>query len=282
MNELGGYRNDIAVALTGLDIEAKAQLVEDAFWEACPYEPDDFASVTHAGGPHRQGRPRQQRGGGRGSGGSRVKDPDERKVGPRRVQRHGRARPGHHPRLLRPVRRAPARPGRTASTGRRWCPPSSCPSTSWCSARRTHRGRVRGTPATPATVGVDAAPGPAATAPGGATVRGAARAVSSAPARATRAATPTSASSPAPTRPGPGSTGSSPSTGSGSCCPRPPTSTSTATGWPTSASLNFVIHGLLQEGVAASTRQDGQAKSLGEWLRARVVELPAALLADGP
>ena len=43
-------------------------------------------------------------------------------------------------------------------------------------------------------------------------------------------------------------------------------------------SLNFVIHGLLQEGVAASTRQDGQAKSLGEWLRARVVDLPAALV----
>jgi hypothetical protein len=45
--------------------------------------------------------------------------------------------------------------------------------------------------------------------------------------------------------------------------------------------LNFVIHGLLEEGVAASTRQDGQAKSLGEWLRARVVELPSVLLADG-
>jgi hypothetical protein len=32
--------------------------------------------------------------------------------------------------------------------------------------------------------------------------------------------------------------------------------------------------------VAASTRQDAQAKSLGEWLRARVVDLPAALLPD--
>ena len=42
--------------------------------------------------------------------------------------------------------------------------------------------------------------------------------------------------------------------------------------------VNFVIHGLLEEGVAASTRQDGQAKSLGEWLRARVVDLPEALL----
>ena len=43
-------------------------------------------------------------------------------------------------------------------------------------------------------------------------------------------------------------------------------------------SINFVLHGLLQEGVAASTRQDPQAKSLGEWLRARVVDLPEALL----
>jgi len=47
---------------------------------------------------------------------------------------------------------------------------------------------------------------------------------------------------------------------------------------PALRSLNFVIHGLLEEGVAASTRQDPQAKSLGEWLRARVVELPEALL----
>ncbi len=42
-------------------------------------------------------------------------------------------------------------------------------------------------------------------------------------------------------------------------------------------SLNFVLHGFLQEGVASSTRQDAQAKSLGEWLRARVVDLPEAL-----
>jgi hypothetical protein len=48
---------------------------------------------------------------------------------------------------------------------------------------------------------------------------------------------------------------------------------------PALRSLNFVLVGLLQEGVAASTRQDGQAKSLGEWLRARVVDVPASLLA---
>ena len=47
---------------------------------------------------------------------------------------------------------------------------------------------------------------------------------------------------------------------------------------PALRSLNFVIHGLLEEGVAASTRQDPQAKGLGEWLRARYVELPKALL----
>ncbi|WP_331459594.1 AtuA-related protein [Nonomuraea sp. SBT364] len=42
--------------------------------------------------------------------------------------------------------------------------------------------------------------------------------------------------------------------------------------------LNFVVHGLLGRGVAASARPDPQAKALGEELRARQVELPASLL----
>jgi hypothetical protein len=42
--------------------------------------------------------------------------------------------------------------------------------------------------------------------------------------------------------------------------------------------VNFVIVGLLGEGVASSTRPDPQAKGLGEQLRARLVDLPAALL----
>jgi hypothetical protein len=46
MNEIGGYRKDLNVALTGLDIEAKARLVEEAFWIACPFQPEDFDSVT--------------------------------------------------------------------------------------------------------------------------------------------------------------------------------------------------------------------------------------------
>jgi hypothetical protein len=44
--------------------------------------------------------------------------------------------------------------------------------------------------------------------------------------------------------------------------------------------VNFVVHGLLGEGVAASTRQDPQAKGLGEWLRSRLVDIPTALLED--
>lgn len=42
--------------------------------------------------------------------------------------------------------------------------------------------------------------------------------------------------------------------------------------------LNFVVHGLLGDGVASSTRFDPQAKSLGEWLRSRHIDIPVALL----
>jgi hypothetical protein len=42
--------------------------------------------------------------------------------------------------------------------------------------------------------------------------------------------------------------------------------------------VNFVVHGLLGAGVAASTRFDPQAKALGEWLRSRLVDVPEELL----
>ncbi len=42
--------------------------------------------------------------------------------------------------------------------------------------------------------------------------------------------------------------------------------------------VNILIHGLLGEGVAASTRFDPQAKGLGEWLRSRLVSVPEELL----
>ena len=43
--------------------------------------------------------------------------------------------------------------------------------------------------------------------------------------------------------------------------------------------INFVIVGLLGEGVASSVRLDPQAKALGEYLRAKVVDMPSELLA---
>ena len=42
--------------------------------------------------------------------------------------------------------------------------------------------------------------------------------------------------------------------------------------------LNFVVVGLLGDGVASTTRFDAQAKGLGEYLRSRLVDLPTALL----
>jgi hypothetical protein len=47
---------------------------------------------------------------------------------------------------------------------------------------------------------------------------------------------------------------------------------------PNLRALNFVVHGLLGRGVAASTRFDPQAKALGEWLRSRLVDVPEELL----
>jgi len=43
--------------------------------------------------------------------------------------------------------------------------------------------------------------------------------------------------------------------------------------------LNFVIAGILGEGVASSVRADPQAKGLGEYLRSRVTDVPVDLLA---
>ena len=43
-------------------------------------------------------------------------------------------------------------------------------------------------------------------------------------------------------------------------------------------SLNFYIHGILQDGVSSSTRMDGQAKSLGEYLRAKKINVPKIIL----
>ena len=47
---------------------------------------------------------------------------------------------------------------------------------------------------------------------------------------------------------------------------------------PNLLALNFVVHGLLAPGVSGTTRPDAQAKGLGEYLRSRLVPVPADLL----
>ncbi|MEU5999537.1 acyclic terpene utilization AtuA family protein [Streptomyces sp. NPDC047197] len=47
---------------------------------------------------------------------------------------------------------------------------------------------------------------------------------------------------------------------------------------PNLRALNFVVVGILGAGVASQARFDPQAKGLGEWLRARHLDMPAALL----
>ena len=47
---------------------------------------------------------------------------------------------------------------------------------------------------------------------------------------------------------------------------------------PNLRALNFVVEGLLGEGVASNARHDPQAKALGEWLGSRKVDVPEVLL----
>ncbi|SDE04970.1 acyclic terpene utilization AtuA family protein [Rhodococcus tukisamuensis] len=44
--------------------------------------------------------------------------------------------------------------------------------------------------------------------------------------------------------------------------------------------VNFVIEGILGQGVASQARFDPQAKGIGEWLRARYIEIPNSLLPE--
>jgi hypothetical protein len=279
MNELGGFRTDLGIALVGLDIEAKADLVETAFWAACPFEPADFASVTtklvrtdKEDPPSNEEAVAVWR--------LTVKDPDERKLGravgdavtelalatiPGFFGVSGGGRDARPYGVYRPaVVPADLVPQHVVVLG----------------GDRTVVDSVA--PAGGAAVEVEARPGPSVRAPGGPTARAPIGLVVGARS---------------------GDKGGNANLGVFA-------RTDAAWAWldafltaerlqallpetaplrverfrlPAIRSLNFVVHGLLEEGVAASTRQDGQAKSLGEWLRARHVDVPVALLeAGGP
>jgi len=277
MNELGGFRNDLSVALVGLDIEAKAKLVEDAFWAACPHRPDEFASVTtRLVRTDRPDPPTNEQA--VAALQITVKDPDERKVGRAFsnafIEIALASIPGFFGLRGGPSAGSPYGVYRPALV-----PAELVPQHVVVGEARTVIESTVPADARPAAA-IEPAVGPVGTPLSGLTRRGPLGLVVGARS---------------------GDKGGNANLGVftrtdeawvwlrefltterlGELLPEVSSLSVDRYELPALRSLNFLIHGLLQEGVAASTRQDGQAKSLGEWLRARVVDLPVALLGEG-
>ncbi len=272
MNEVGGFRNDMAIALTGLDIEAKAQLVEDAFWVACPFDRSDFASVTTRVVRTEKSDPASNE---EAVALWRItlKDPDERKVGRAVANAVTEIALATIPGLFG-VSGGPSGGSAYGVYRPAVVPAGLVPQhVMILGGEQT----VVDSVAPEATVQVVGDAGPSAVAPDG------------------------------PTAPHPlgrlfgarsGDKGGNANLGVFARSDEawawldaflttdklqellPETAALIVDRFrlPGLRSLNFVIHDLLQEGVAASTRQDAQAKSLGEWLRSRIVDMPTALL----
>ena len=274
MNELGGYRNSFTVALTGLDIDDKAAFAEAAFWDACPYGPDDFEFIESKVVHTNKADPATQE---EATAIWRVtvKDSDERKVG----------------RVFADAMVHTVLAGIPGMYGLGGGPGAASPF-----------GVYR-----PATV-------PADLVPQYVHINGTTAQIDSvAPGSVPTRPEPTSADGSR--SPGHGephvevALGQFLGTRSGDKGGDANLGVyaRSDTGWdwldaeltverlqellPETAaltvdryrfanlrSLNFVIRGLLQEGVAASTRQDAQAKALGEWLRSRIVTVPESVL----
>ncbi|MGI9646572.1 MAG: acyclic terpene utilization AtuA family protein, partial [Ilumatobacteraceae bacterium] len=271
MNELGGYRNSFSVALTGLDIEDKAAFAEATFWDACPYGPDDFASIDS-----RVVRTEKPDAGTQEEATAiwrvTVKDPDERKVGrafadalvhtalagipgmyglgggPTAATPFGVYRPATVPSDLVPqyvhvlggdtaMVESVAPQGRSIEVDE--VAPLSMPGGE---TRDAPIGDVVGTRS--GDKGGDANLGVFARSdPGWAWLDG------ELTVDRLRELLPETADLEI-----------------------------DRYRFPNLRSLNFVVRGLLDEGVAASTRQDAQAKALGEWLRARIAPIPTKAL----
>ncbi len=276
MNEVGGYRNTVSVALTGLDIEEKAVVAAAAFWSACPYQPDDFEAVDtrlirtdHDDPPSNESATAQWR--------LTVKDHDERKVGRTFSNAFTETAlasiPGFYGLTGGPSAAAPFGVYRPALIDAALVPqyvhlggathevdsvapegPAPTVDADHRAGRETTDGRVGPTVRVPIGRIVGARSGDKG---GNANVGVFAR---SAPGFAWLAEFLTVDRL-------------------RTLLPETADLAVDRHELPNLWSLNFVIHDLLDEGVAASTRIDAQAKSLGEWLRARVVEMPASLLA---
>ena len=272
LNRAGGFRQDMNVCLTGLDIEAKAKLVEDAFWTACPFSPADFAEVktriVRTDKPDPTSNEEAT-----AFWKISLKDPDEKKV--------GRAVSNAMTELALSTIPGYTGVGSGPGSGRPFgvYEPARIPAETVpqevviLDGDTTHIESVIPS----GTASPQPAVGPAIEPPVGPTTRAAIGSIIG-----TRS----------------GDKGGNANLG---------VFARSDAGWawldaflsidrlrellpeladlsvdryrlPALRSLNFVIHGLLEEGVAASTRQDPQAKSLGEWLRARVVDIPETLL----
>jgi hypothetical protein len=272
LNRAGGFRQDMNVCLTGLDIEAKAKLVEEAFWAACPFDPADFAEVkTRIVRTDKEDPTSNEEA--TAFWKISLKDPDEKKV--------GRAVSNAMTELALATIPGYTSVGGIPGSGRPFgvyeparIPAETVPQEVVLLGGDTTRVES----AIPSgTASIQPAAGPKSSPPGGPTTLAAIGSVVG-----TRS----------------GDKGGNANLG---------VFARSDAGWawldsflsidrlrellpelaehpvdryrlPALRSLNFVIHGLLEEGVAASTRQDPQAKSLGEWLRARIVDIPEALL----
>jgi hypothetical protein len=273
MNEVGGFRKDLFVALTGLDVEAKARLVEEAFWLACPYQASDFDHVTTR--LIRTDKPDPA------TNEEAValwrltlKDRDERKVGRAVANASVEIALATIPGFFN-VGSAPSAGSAFGVYRPAVVPASLVPQyVTMLGGART----VVDSVAPAGSVDVTGAPGPDVVAPDGPTIRVALGRLLGARS---------------------GDKGGNANVGVFA-------RSDAAWAWldqfltteelrrllpetaplaidrfrlPALRSLNFVIHDLLEEGVAASSRQDAQAKGLGEWLRSREAEVPAVLLA---
>ena len=271
MNEMGGYRNSFTVALTGLDIEAKAALAQAAFWDACPFGPDDFESITDRVIRTDKPDPETQE---EGTAIWRVtvKDPDERKVGRAFANANVHAGlssiPGMYGMGGGPNAGSPYGVYRPAVVPNDLVP-------QYVHVLGGDTVMVESVAPTGDSVHVEVAPSssltdePTSDVPMGALV-------------GTRSGD----------KGGDANLGVYARTDGGwawldafltterlqQLLPETADLVVERHRLPNIRSLNFLIRDLLQEGVAASTRQDGQAKAVGEWLRARVVPVPNSLL----
>lgn len=272
MNSWGGFRSDLNLAITGLDVEAKAELLEAAFWRSAPYGPDDFDSVTstvvrtdHVDPGSNEAATASWR--------LTVKDADERKcksIGAGIGEMALATIPGYY--------------GLAGSSfGKRFgVHTSGLISADLMPQHVVTLGGARTvveSVAPPSDTVVEATVPDLPLAPIGETRRAALGLVA----------------------------GSRSGDKGGNANLGLFTRNAEAYVWleqmlttdklrellpeaaalqieryvmPNIWSINFLIHGILQDGVASSTRQDGQAKSLGEWVRARHVDIPLALLGE--